>query len=136
MNINFWAPVNISVGFDDRCSALRIINPPICSPQATRIEIRVPGADINSYLALSGIIACGYYGIKHNLDLPSSEQQQAQLPATLTEAIAQMNRKDSIARQVLGNEFVDHYVATRLHEVREYNSTITDWEISRYMETC
>ena len=133
MNINFWAPVNISVGFDDRCSALRIITPPICSPQATRIEIRVPGADINTYLALSGIIACGYYGIDNNLELLNTTNEQ--LPSTLQNAIDKMNEPNSLARQVLGNDFVNHYVITRQHELREYNSTVTDWELTRYMET-
>ena len=136
LNINFWAPVNISMGFDDRCSALRIITPPVCSLKATRIEIRVPGADINAYLALSGIIACGYYGINNKLELPSPKEQQQQLPPTLTDAVFKMSEPNSIARQVLGNEFVEHYATTRSHEIREYNSTVTNWELERYMETC
>jgi glutamine synthetase len=50
---NFWAPVNVSYGFENRTTAIRIIAPPTCDPKATRIEIRVPGADVNPHLVMA-----------------------------------------------------------------------------------
>jgi glutamine synthetase len=43
---NYWAPITVSYGFENRIAAIRIISPPICDPSATRLEIRVPGADV------------------------------------------------------------------------------------------
>jgi glutamine synthetase len=45
-----------------------------------------------------------------------------------------MDRKDSVARKVLGNEFVDHYVSTRKHEWNLWQNAVTDYELKRYME--
>ena len=56
------------------------------------------------------------------------------LPKSLFEAVAIMEEKDSLARSTLGDEFVDHYVATRNHELRLWNLAVTDWELRRYME--
>jgi len=56
------------------------------------------------------------------------------LPKTLREAVDVM-KGDSLARKVLGNEFVDHFVATREHELRLWDMTVTDYELKRYMET-
>jgi glutamine synthetase len=53
----------------------------------------------------------------------------------MREAIENMNAPDSVARKVLGDEFVDHFVATRVHELRLWETTVTNWELKRYMET-
>ena len=115
---------NVMLGFESRTSAIRIITPPICSPAATRIEIRVPGADINCYLACAAITACGFYGIENNLELPPLllSSQCEMLPRSLEAAVFAMSSKESLARKTLGDEFVDHYVATREHELRYCNS--------------
>src|SRR4051794_18105991 len=67
---NYWAPVNVSWGLENRTAALRLITPPISSPSSTRIELRVPGADINPYFAIAATLACGLYGIKNKLSIP------------------------------------------------------------------
>lgn len=136
LNEAYWAPVTVSYGFESRTSAIRLISPPICSPSATRIEVRVPGADINCYLACAAICACGFYGIENNLVLPPllPSSKCEMLPKSLFEAVAIMEEKDSLARSTLGDEFVDHYVATRNHELRLWNLAVTDWELRRYME--
>ncbi|KAJ3273615.1 hypothetical protein HDV01_004224 [Terramyces sp. JEL0728] len=137
LNIAYWAPVTVSYGFEDRISAIRIITPPICSSSATRIEIRVPGADVNCYLATAALLACGYYGIENKLELPplKNAKECKLLPQTLALAVEKMGDKDSFARKVLSNDFIDHYVATRRHEIRLWQLAVTDWELSRYMET-
>ncbi|KAJ3071680.1 hypothetical protein HK102_006390 [Quaeritorhiza haematococci] len=145
---NYWAPVNVTYGFENRTTALRIISPPSAPPSATRLEMRVSGADINPYLALAATLACGFYGIQNKLELPfgplegdaaglpgASNGKRERLARDLKEAVAKMMDPESIARKVLGDEFVEHYAATRMHEVRIYERTVTSWEITRYIET-
>jgi glutamine synthetase len=66
----FWAPNAITYGYDSRATSIRIISPPCVPPAATRLEIRVPGADMNPYFALSAIFALGIRGIKKQAKLP------------------------------------------------------------------
>jgi len=65
----FWAPNAVTYGYDSRAASIRIIAPPSCPPSATRFEIRVPGADMNPYFALSAIFSLGLRGIKKKLPL-------------------------------------------------------------------
>ena len=138
---NYWAPLTVSYGFDNRTTSLRIIAPPTCPPEATRIEVRVPGADVNPYLAVAAIIACGMHGLNQKLPLDILPQlgndsgNAEPLPRSLQDATAKMMAPGSVARIVLGDAFVDHYGSTRLHECRIWNTAVTDWELKRYMET-
>lgn len=102
---------------------------------------RVSGADINPHLALAAILKCGYWGIETKQELPTGPSQTAvdqtgneRLARTLQEATVEMDKKDSVARKVLGDEFVDHYVSTRKHEWNLWQNTVTDYELKRYME--
>jgi glutamine synthetase len=130
--------------------AIRVITPKTtgsyaCSPSGTRAEIRVSGADINVYLALAAIFASGLYGIENKLQLPPPIQGDVmnnegsctpltRLPRNLGEAIEAMQAKKSLARLVLGYEFVDHFVGSRLEEWRLYERAVTEWERRRYFE--
>ena len=140
---NYFAPVNVTYGFENRTAAIRLIAPPSCPPSATRLEMRVSGADCNPYLAIAGILACGYEGIRQELKLPfrpmegdaaTAENRGERLPKSLREATMKMSEKDSFARQALGDGFVDHFAATRFHECDLYDRAVTNWELSRYME--
>ena len=104
---------------------------------------------MNPYLALASLIGCGMYGIEHQLDLiPETIQRQdtqsnEKLPSSLKEATLKMLEKNSLARMVLGDAFVQHYGQTRLHECNEWSQAVTHWEviflhsvqILRYFET-
>ncbi|KAG0238560.1 hypothetical protein BGW42_004322 [Actinomortierella wolfii] len=146
---NYWAPVTISWGVESRVSAIRIIGPPQCPPKGTRLEMRVSGADINSHLAIAACLACGLYGIKNKLAMPvpptTNEQESnvvnskgkitaERLPKSLKDSAQAMLAPNSIARQVLGDEFVDHYGATRMYEYRAWETAVTSWEHARYFE--
>ncbi|KAJ1341997.1 hypothetical protein BSLG_003402 [Batrachochytrium salamandrivorans] len=143
INRELLGTLTVSYGMENRTTAIRIIGPPISSPSATRIEVRVPGADVNPYLAVAAILACGLDGIRKQLPLPfppadgnvMSDMQTERLPRTLLDAVQAMTAAGSMARRVLGDEFVDHYAATRMHEWRLWSSAVTDWELKRYMET-
>lgn len=135
---NFWAPVTVSWGLEHRAASIRLIAPPTSKPGATRFEVRVPGADANPYLVYSAILACGIRGIEKKLKIPcpplgkgedvGSEADQGQrLAKSLRDAVDRFARKDSIAREVLGDDFVDHYAGTRDHEIRLWDEAVTDW---------
>ncbi|MFY0606637.1 MAG: glutamine synthetase [Cyclobacteriaceae bacterium] len=132
-----WAPTTLTWGLDNRTTALRVINP---NANATRVELRVPGSDANPYLAMSAALASGLYGIQNGLKLQSitkgngyKDSSNGKLPSSLKEATQNM-KESSLAREILGSEFVDHYVATREWECRQYANQVTDWELKRYFE--
>lgn len=144
---NYWAPVTVSWGVESRVSAIRVIGPPQCDPKGTRLEMRVGGADINPHLAIAACLASGLYGIKNKLAMPvaptTTEEvdnqgkvhiQAERLPKSLKDAAQAMLAPGSIARQVLGDAFVDHYGATRLNEYRLWETAVTTWETKRYFE--
>ncbi|KAE8379348.1 hypothetical protein BDV26DRAFT_169848 [Aspergillus bertholletiae] len=143
---NFWAPVTVSWGLEHRAASIRLITPPTGSPKATRLEVRVPGADANSHYVMAAIIALGWRGVEKKLEIPvaplsrgeemgGSSDQGVRLAKTLKEAVAAFTREDSVAREVFGNAFVDHFGGTREHEVRLWEEAVTDWEVRRYIET-
>jgi glutamine synthetase len=134
----YWAPTRVTWGKDNRTVCMRVIPG---SDKATRLELRVGGADINPYLAIAAAIAAGLYGIENKLQLTEPMIQgsgyQARdaklLPRSLEEATEVFHRS-SIARELFGDKFVEHYAATREWEWREYQKAVTDWELKRYFE--
>ncbi|KAI0256654.1 glutamine synthetase/guanido kinase [Lactifluus subvellereus] len=141
----FWAPNAVTYGYDSRIASVRVISPPSVPPAATRFEIRVTGADVNPFFALSAIFGLGMRGIEKKLVLPvppvshfSLDDKKAgkipMLPQSLEAATERMVRPGSIAREVFGDEFVDHFGGTREHEIKLWNETVTAWEVERYLE--
>lgn len=143
----FWAPNAVTYGYDSRAASIRIISPPSCPPAATRMEVRIPGADMNPYFALSAIFLLGMRGISRKIPLPGppishfgpEDKRNGKikmLPTSLEAATARMMRPESIAREpeVFGNDFVEHYGGTREHEVKLWNEAVTNWEVERYLE--
>lgn len=133
-----WAPANATWGFDNRTTAVRVIQGRM---ESARVESRVPGADTNPYLALAAALASGMYGIKNKLKLNAPETvgngynviKNGVLPRNLKEATEKM--ADSvIAKQMFGTEFVDHFTKTREWEWRQFEQQVTDWELKRYFE--
>jgi len=112
---------------------------------ATRIEHRRPGADANPYLLAAGMLAGGLVGVRGALDPGAPLEVGAD--ATATGAVlprdlrvaTQVLDTSVVARQLLGEPFVDCFVATRNAELAAYDrwwdTTITDWELRRYLET-
>lgn len=72
----FWAPNAITYGYDSRAASIRIISPPSVPPAATRLEIRVPGADMNPYFAISAIFLLGLRGIEKKIKLSTPPMSQ------------------------------------------------------------
>ena len=135
---NNLAPVKPTWGIDNRNVSLRVIPG---SSKSMRLETRTPGADANPYLAIAAALASGLYGIEHQLALDQNPATGAnagaehveRLPRTLAEATEALDRSE-MARELLGDQFVTHFVQTRQWEVRRFNTAVTDWELQRYLE--
>jgi glutamine synthetase len=134
----FWAPVKPTWGIDNRTASFRVI---AGSPKGTRLETRCPGSDVNPYLAMAAVIAAGLYGVEKGLKLtapPITGTNQGaedipRAPRTL-DATTRTFRESQIAREMLGDTFVDHFAATRDWEWRQWLDGVTDWELKRYFE--
>lgn len=135
---NFWAPVTVSWGLEHRAASIRLITPPTASPKATRFEVRVPGADANPHFVLAAILALGWRGVEQRLEIPvpplsrgedmgGASDQGVRLAKSLKEAIVTFSRPESVAREVFGDSFVEHFAGTREHEVRLWEEAVTDW---------
>jgi len=134
----FWAPVKPTWGMDNRTASFRVI---AGSPKATRLETRCPGADVNPYLAMAAVLAAGLHGIEKGLKLTAppitgtnqGSEHVPRAPRTLIET-TRIFEKSEIARDWLGDDFVDHFAATRDWEWRQWLDGVTDWELKRYFE--
>ena len=138
---NFWAPVTVSWGLEHRAASIRLIAPPTASSKATRFEVRVAGADANPFLVLSAILALGWRGVEKKMeigvpplgkgeDVGGASDKGTRLAKSLKEATTQFMRKGSVAREVFGDDFVEHFGGTREHEIRLWDEAVTDWYVS------
>ncbi len=131
-----WAPVNSTWGIDNRTTAVRALP---SDGKSARIELRLTGADINPYLAMAAALAAGLEGIERGLKpwppvVDGYNSGAKPLPRSLAEATRLLNASE-VARDWLGDTFIDHYVATREWEVRQFEKAVTDWELARYLES-
>jgi len=134
----YWAPVKPTWGVDNRTVSHRVI---VGSEKSTRLEVRVPGSDVNPYLSVAASLAAGLYGVEHKLKLEDApvkgsaytESKTARLPHNLLDATRRL-AESKTAREILGDELVEHFVATREWEWREFQNAVTDWETKRYFE--
>ncbi|MCT2593420.1 glutamine synthetase family protein [Streptomyces sp. N2-109] len=130
-----FAPTAVTWGPDNRTCALRVIG----HGQSHRFENRLPGGDVNPYLAVAGMVAAGLYGVEHELELPEEctgnayAGDAAHVPVTLREA-AELWEASPIARAAFGDDVVEHYTHMARVEQDAYDSAVTDWERFRSFE--
>lgn len=141
LNPEFFAPTNISWGIDNRASCLRVITD---SRSATRLEHRRGGADFHPYLSIAASLDGGLHGVRNRIEPPSAStgaayaDSDAELfPATLRAAASALH-ESTLAREWYGDDFIEHYSASRLSEATSYEAlrdgTVPDWELARYLE--
>lgn len=130
-----FAPTAIAWGTDNRTCALRVVG----HGAGLRVENRVPGGDVNPYLAVAGMLAAGLDGIREELPLEEAFAGNAyasdkdRVPSTLGEARDLFAASD-FARASFGDEVVDHYAHAADVELAAYNAAVTDWERIRGFE--
>jgi glutamine synthetase len=130
-----FAPTAVKWGRDNRTCALRVIG----HGPSLRFENRVPGGDVNPYLAVAGMIAAGLYGIENELPLEAPFTGNAyaadaeQVPHLLSDA-AHLFQSSDLVRKAFGDDVVDHYANAARVELVAFNAAVTDWERVRGFE--
>ena len=131
-----FAPTAVAWGFDNRTCAVRVVGH---SPDSLRLENRVPGGDVNPYLAVAAMVAAGLHGIANELPLEPElvgnayESDKPRVPTTLRDA-AQAFAESKVAAAAFGDEVVDHYLNAARVEQSAFDAAVTDWERQRGFE--
>ena len=105
-----FAPTAVAWGVDNRTCALRVVG----DGPSVHVETRVPGGDVNPYVAVAALLAAGLHGIEHELPLEPPVTGNAyagdapRVPSTLT-AAAELFEESAVAREAFGDDVVDHY---------------------------
>jgi glutamine synthetase len=130
-----FAPTALAWGRDNRTCALRVVG----HGPSLRVESRVPGGDVNPYLAVAALIAAGIAGIDSEMSLPPELVGNAynsdcpRAPSSLREA-ATLLQESKVALEAFGQPVIDHYLNAARVELDAYAATVTDWERTRGFE--
>ena len=130
-----WAPTTLAWAHDNRTCGYRVVG----HGSSLRPETRIPGADANPYLAFAALLAAGLYGIEEKLELGPEfegnayESDVERFPHTMREAIDRLEN-GSLARRLLGDEVVDHYLNYARIEQRLFDEVVTCYERERMFE--
>ncbi|MFH9732213.1 glutamine synthetase family protein [Streptomyces sp. NPDC017260] len=130
-----FAPTAVAWGHDNRTCALRVVG----HGRSLRFENRLPGGDVNPYLAVAGMVAAGLHGVEQRLELPEPCRGNAytagyeRVPTTLREA-AELWENSTLAKSAFGDEVVAHYRNMARVELDAYDAAVTDWELRRSFE--
>ncbi len=131
-----WAPTRLAWSYDNRTAGFRVVG----HGSSLRIECRIPGADVNPYLAYAASLASGLDGIANQIEPPNifegdvyQAQQLPRVPHTLRQA-NDLFGNSSFAKSVFGNDVVEHYNYFFNKECDAFDGAVTDWERKRYYE--
>lgn len=131
-----FAPTRIIWSVDNRTAGYRLCGQ---NSKAIRIECRIPGSDMNPYLAMSGMLAAGIAGIEEGLALQPAATGDAykgdsgMIPGNLRDARDAL-RGSAMLREAMGDEVIDHYARAAEVEMEEFERVVTDWEVARGFE--
>jgi glutamine synthetase len=124
-----FSPENASWGLDHHTAALRVIHGAV-PPRYSRIEVRVPGADVNPHLTLAALLLSGLRGIRREMEPPPYVQGDPvdnkggeMFPRTYRESIDRFE-KSLLAREILGDEFVSLFALTRKSELEAFEAWV------------
>jgi glutamine synthetase len=132
-----WAGTSVSWGYENRSTGLRAITK---HPDEARLEHRLPGADTNPYIVIAACLAGGLHRIEQKIQLPRAYEGDAyatgefeSVPRSLEEALDLLDSSE-VAREMLGADFVQHYVLMKRFEAEKYRQQVSEWEVRRYAE--
>ncbi|MFF3444507.1 glutamine synthetase family protein [Streptosporangium sp. NPDC002721] len=130
-----FAPTAVKWGVDNRTCALRLVG----HGPSLRIENRVPGGDVNPYLAVSALVAAGLHGIENEVPLEEAFTGNAYssgaetVPTTLRDAL-ELWEGSAFATAAFGADVVAHYANNARVELAAFDAAVTDWELFRGFE--
>lgn len=130
-----FAPTRVAWARDNRTCGFRVVG----GGDSLRIENRLPGADVNPYLAFAASIAAGLWGIENKVEPPKEfhgdayKSEVTAVPKSLGESIALLE-KSKMAREAFGDEVFAHYLHAAKLELAAFEKAVTDWEKGRYFE--
>jgi glutamine synthetase len=131
-----FAPTAVAWGVDNRTCSLRLVG----HGPSLRVECRVPGGDVNPYLALAGLVAAALSGVDAGRTLPPPLTGNAytadglpRVPPTMDEALG-LWESSELAAAAFGADVVSHYATMARVELEAYGRAVTDWELRRYFE--
>jgi glutamine synthetase len=130
-----FAPTSTAWGYDNRTCSLRVVG----HGAGLRLENRLPGGDVNPYLAMAGMLGSGLRGIELGLPLEPAFEGNAytsdhpRVPTSLQEA-RDLFAASPVARELLGDAVVDHYTNYADIELAAFGAAVTDWERFRGFE--
>ncbi|UJH70837.1 glutamine synthetase family protein [Ornithinimicrobium sp. INDO-MA30-4] len=129
------APWLIDWGLDNRSAMVRI---PPERGKASRLELRLGDASANPYLAIGGMMAAAYLGVRDKLELQDPLEgygydvsKADMLPTSLGEALDALEADEAMV-DLLGPAFTKTFVAYKRNEIERFNAFITDWEFREY----
>lgn len=131
-----WAPTRLAWSYDNRTAGFRVVG----KGKSLRIECRIPGADVNPYLAYAASMASGLAGIQNKIEPPEifvgdiyAASHLPRVPYTLEEATESFANSE-FSKQAFGEKVVEHYAHFFRTEAAAYRKAVTDWERKRYFE--
>ena len=132
-----FAPTKNVWSVDNRTASFRLCGD---GTKGIRVECRIPGADVNPYLALSAMLAAGIKGMERKLPLPTqfrgdvyASTDSPDIPRTLTAAIGKLRGSDML-KEAMGEAVVEHYTRCAEWELEAFEQVVTDWEVQRGFE--
>ena len=129
MRPNHSAPINLQWGYDNRSCGLRV---PISDSANARIENRLPGAELQPYLAIAASLVCGYLGVREKLEpMPMVEGNAylhaRTLPRNLDEGLDRMVACEPVI-ELLGEPFIRAFSQVKAAELMAFEGVISSWE--------
>jgi glutamine synthetase len=130
-----FAPTAVAWGNDNRTCSLRVVG----HGQGLRVENRLPGADVNPYLAIAAMIAAGLHGIDKELQLEEPlrgnayESDKPRVPSNIYDA-RDLFAESRVAHEAFGDDVVGHYLNRAQVEIDAAEAAVTDWDRFRSFE--
>jgi glutamine synthetase len=143
----YEAPIYITWATTNRSALIRIPRHTPGREASTRCELRSPDPMANPYLAFAVMLAAGLDGIKNKISPPKPMDENiyelseanrklrdiATLPETLKDALEEL-KNDTVIRSALNASTYENFYAGKMKEWLEYSSSVSEWELKKYLE--
>jgi len=135
--VGMFAPTKAVWSADNRTAGFRVCG---AHTKAVRVECRIPGSDVNPYMACAALLAAGLDGIEKKMALEPELRGDMyaasgirEIPKTLRDA-ATLLHGSAMLRAAFGDDVVEHYHHAAQWEISETDRVVTDFERQRGLE--